>query len=129
MTAAAPSAAKARQRSLTEKVAPHNTALIVIDMQNDFCHEDGFYGQRGADLSRMPAVAGRIEPLVTEARRQRMLILWVRAHYDEVVMGDPMGEVLNRPGRTSGSCLAGTFGADWYGALRPAETDNEIVVT
>ncbi|MDA0369696.1 MAG: cysteine hydrolase [Proteobacteria bacterium] len=129
MTAPASSAAKARQRPLAEKVAPHNTALIVIDMQNDFCHEDGFYGQRGADLSRMPAVAGHIESLVAEARRQRMLILWVRAHYDEIVMGDPMGEVLNRPGRTSGSCLAETFGADWYGTLRPAETDNELVVT
>ena len=126
MTAPSP---KARQRGLAEKVDPCNTALVVIDMQNDFCAENGFFGQRGADLSRMPAVAARIDALVAEARRQHMLILWVRAHYDDVVMGNPMGEVLNRPGRTSGSCLAGTFGADWYGTLRPADADNEIVVT
>ena len=54
----------ARQRGLADKVDPRNTALVVIDMQNDFCHEDGFFGQRGADLSRMPAVAARIEALV-----------------------------------------------------------------
>ena len=129
MTAAGPTPAKARQRPLAEKVDPRTTALVVIDMQNDFCHDEGFYGQRGADLSRMPGVAARIEALVDQARKQHMLILWVRAHYDDIVMGDPMAEVLNRPGRTSGSCLAGTFGADWYGALRPQETDNEIVVT
>jgi nicotinamidase-related amidase len=126
MTAPPP---KARQRGLAEKVDPRNTALVVIDMQNDFCHQDGFFGQRGADLSRMPAVAARIEELVGEARRQHMMILWVRAHYDDIVMGYPMGEVLNRPGRTSGSCIAGTFGADWYGALRPTDADNELVVT
>ena len=129
MTAAASSAAKARQRPLEEKVDPTRTALVVIDMQNDFCHPEGFYGKRGADLSRMPAVAARIEALVTLAREQKMLILWARAHYDEVVMGDPMAEVLNRPGRTSGSCLAGTFGADWYAPLLPADAENEIVVT
>jgi len=129
MTAAAPSPAKARQRSLAEKVDPQRSALVVIDMQNDFCHPDGFYGNLGADFSRMPPVAAKIGGLVTEARRQKMLILWVRAHYDEVVMGDPMGELLNRPGRTSGSCLAGTFGADWYAPLLPQETENEIVVT
>jgi len=129
MTATAPAVAKAKQRPLAEKVDPRNTALVVIDMQNDFCHADGFYGKRGADLSRMPGVAARIEALVAQARHQKMLILWVRAHYDDIVMGDPMAEVLNRPGRTSGSCLAGTFGADWYGALQPKEADNEIVVT
>jgi ureidoacrylate peracid hydrolase len=129
MTGTTPSAAKARQRPLEEKVDPRRTALVVIDMQNDFCHVDGFYGKRGADLSRMPGVASQIDALVTQARAQKMLILWVRAHYDEIVMGDPMAEVLNRPGRTSGSCLAGTFGADWYGPLRPIDAENEIIVT
>lgn len=95
MNGVGPSPAKARQRPLAEKVDPANTALVVIDMQNDFCHPDGFYGKRGMDMSRVPAVAAQIEALVDTARRQNMLILWVRAHYDEIVMGDPMGEVLN----------------------------------
>jgi ureidoacrylate peracid hydrolase len=130
MTGFTPSPAKARQRSLAEKVDPRDTALVVVDMQNDFCHPQGFFGARGADLSRMPAVAERIRALVETARRQNMLILWVRAHYDEIVLGDPMGEVLNRPGRTSGSCLAGSHGADWYGDLRPRDgATNELIVT
>ncbi len=126
----APSPAKARQRPLREKTDPHNTALIVVDMQNDFCHPDGFFGKAGADFSRVPAVAERIQALVDAARAQNMMIVWLRAHYDEIVLGDPMGEVLNRPGRTSGSCQAGSFGADWYDTLRPKENaPNEVIVT
>jgi ureidoacrylate peracid hydrolase len=120
---------KARQRTLAEKLDPACTALVVIDMQNDFCHPDGFYGRRGMDVSHMPAVATQISALVAEARRLGLLILWVRANYDDIVLGSPMSEVLNRPGRTSGSCLAGSFGADWFGELRPRDAANEAIVT
>ena len=34
-------------------IDPQTTALIVVDMQNDFCHADGFYAK----------AAERIEPL------------------------------------------------------------------
>lgn len=44
-----------RQRPLKEKLDPARTALVVIDMQNDFCHADGFFGNRGRDMSAMPA--------------------------------------------------------------------------
>ncbi|MSO66080.1 MAG: isochorismatase family protein [Alphaproteobacteria bacterium] len=122
-------AAKARQRSLGEKSDPAHTALLVVDMQNDFCHPDGFYGRRGMDVAAMPTLAARVQALVDEARRLGILILWIRAHYDDLALGAPMAEVLNRPGRTSGSCLAGSFGADWFGSLRPREGANEAVVT
>lgn len=120
---------KARQRSLAEKTDPARTALVVVDIQNDFCHPDGFYGRRGMDVSAMPAVASRAQALVTEARRLGLLIVWVQAHYDDVNLGAPMSEILNRPGRTSGSCQAGSFGADWFEPLRPREAPNEVVAT
>jgi hypothetical protein len=37
--------------SLEELVDPKHTALIVVDMQNDFCHPKGAFGKRGSDLS------------------------------------------------------------------------------
>ncbi len=118
-----------RQRPLKEKLDPARTALVVIGMQNDFCHADGFFGNRGRDMSAMPAVAGRISRLVEEARRLGTLILWVRAHYNDIVLGPPMGEAMNKPGSSSGCCQAGTFGADWYGDLQPRNVANELVVT
>ena len=30
---------------MNRKLDPEKTALIVVDMQNDFCHPDGFYAR------------------------------------------------------------------------------------
>lgn len=47
-----------------------DTALIVIDMQRDFCDADGWVGQSGADISPMRAV---IDPIKTVLNRLRSL--------------------------------------------------------
>ncbi|MBS4753134.1 isochorismatase family protein [Nocardioides sp. zg-ZUI104] len=46
---------------------PARTALVVVDMQNDFCHPDGWLGSIGVDVS---AARRPIEPL------QRLLGPW-----------------------------------------------------
>lgn len=42
------------------------TALVVVDMQNDFCHPQGWFGQKGIDVRPMrrpiPKVAGLLPP-------------------------------------------------------------------
>ena len=123
-------AINAARRTLAEKVDPRNTALVVIDMQNDFCHPDGFFGKRGADLAAIGPTAAKIESLVEEARRLEMLIIWVRAHYDDINTGAPMADAMRRFGDDDeGRCLAGSWGADWLEGLRPNEAPNEAVVS
>ena len=118
------------QRSLAEKVDPRNSALVVIDMQNDFCHADSYFGKRGADLSAVGPAASKIEALVAEARRLDMLIVWVRAHYDDINTGAAMADFMRRYGGSEeGRLVAGTWGADWFGNLRPAEAPNEAIVS
>ena len=48
---------KGRTVPFAEKVAPDSTALIVVDVQNDFCHPDGYHAKAGADMSMMPGMA------------------------------------------------------------------------
>src|SRR6185312_14083917 len=45
---------------LGELVDPSHTALLVIDMQNDFCSPGGASDRGGASLSMYPAVTRRI---------------------------------------------------------------------
>ena len=42
-------------RGVDQKSEPPHTALVVIDMQNDFCAEGGMMHNEGLDLSRCKA--------------------------------------------------------------------------
>ena len=54
---------------IEEFVDPAHTALLVIDMQNDFCHEDGYASvQLKKDLSPCRATVGPIIRTVAAAR-------------------------------------------------------------
>jgi nicotinamidase-related amidase len=50
---------------LHEIIAPEHTALLVVDMQKDFCEPDGVFGKGGADTARIrnavPAIAGILD--------------------------------------------------------------------
>ena len=44
------------------------TALLVIDMQRDFCDPAGYAAQAGLDVARLASVAGNIARLIAAAR-------------------------------------------------------------
>jgi ureidoacrylate peracid hydrolase len=53
-------------------LVPRQTALVVIDMQNDFLHPDGWYSKSGVDISEPT------KTLVAEARVRGVPIVWTR---------------------------------------------------
>ena len=123
-------ASKGRALSPEERLDPTATALVLIDIQNDFCHPEGLFGRLGNDLSMMPAMAERTRLLLEAARRRGMLVLFVRATYDGEVLGGPLAETYARRGFTESQCLEGSWAADWYAGLAPqAGALNEVTLT
>jgi hypothetical protein len=49
-------------------MVPGRTALVVVDMQNDFLHAKGWYAQQGIDIAHMQAAIEPTRSLVLEAR-------------------------------------------------------------
>lgn len=57
----------------------NQAALLVIDMQNDFCHPDGFCGSvLGADVSIANEIIPRIEKVLDWARSVGVLVVFTR---------------------------------------------------
>ncbi len=54
--------------ALAEWVDPSNSALIVVDVQNDFCHSEGVFGKRGFDMGPIQEILPRLRRLMDEAR-------------------------------------------------------------
>ena len=59
------------ERALDDRVDPATTALIVVDMQNDFCSADGYYATVGRDISKLAAAIAPVAALLERARQSR----------------------------------------------------------
>jgi len=52
-------------------------ALLVIDMQNDFLHPEGWSASRGTDVAPVRAVVPTIERLASKVRRAGVPVVWI----------------------------------------------------
>jgi len=66
---------------LEEKIRPGHTALVVLDVLNDFCAEGGMMDAEGVDLTAVQAAARRIPRLLAAARAAAALVVFVRNEY------------------------------------------------
>ena len=53
------------------------TAMIVIDMQNDFCSPDGWLAGLGVDVARTRAPIAPLKKLLPSLRRAQVPVIWV----------------------------------------------------
>lgn len=119
--------------TLEEKVAPAHTALVVIDMQNDFCASGGLVSRDGRDISEAQQMAKRLPALIDAARQAGVLPVFVRCLYTTEgnrYLSDVWLEQAARErkgGFTSiPVCRDGEWEGDWYEDIRPLA--GEIVV-
>ena len=82
------------QELLTElqaMVEPGHTAVLVIDVQNDFCAPGGHTEVNlGKEVADCQAVVAPIERLVASARRAGAAIVWIKADYDRAYLSPPI---------------------------------------
>jgi ureidoacrylate peracid hydrolase len=55
--------------NLRHKVAPERSALIIIDMQKDYCAEGGAFHRMGYDIEPAKALAVRVNGFLSQARK------------------------------------------------------------
>lgn len=97
-----------------ESIAPARTALVVVDVQNDFVADGGFFDAIGADVKTAQRRIPALVRLIAAARSARVPVVFVQAIYDPQYVSAPMRERNRRRGVERPRCLTGSWGADFY---------------
>jgi ureidoacrylate peracid hydrolase len=105
--------------TLEEQLQPEHSALLVIDMQNDFCAEGGYlHTRRNYDVSFAPTVAANIRVLIDGARQAGVPVVWIHSIYDFKYLTESYRVKRGE----EGCCLEGSWGAAPFG-VEPAQGD------
>lgn len=109
---------------------PAQTALLLVDMQNDFLHPDGAYARGGAASPAISALVGALEPVAEAARGAGA---WVVATQFTLVPGRHGEPFISphlkqlRPFLKKGDFAPGSFGHALIDELSPADLSVEKI--
>src|SRR5690606_5057204 len=113
-----------------ERIDPATTALVLVDLQNDFLRAEGAYGRAGLASDAIAALPGRLAPL---ARAMREAGGWVVSTHFTLVPGKDGAPFISphlkklRPFLGRGDFVPGGWGHALVDELQPADLAVEKV--
>jgi ureidoacrylate peracid hydrolase len=103
---------------------PGDTALLVVDMQNAFCHLEGGFAQAGRDVSSQRAIIGTVAKVLHAARAAGVPAIWTLQEGlgadDRARLSRRIPALLDRPGAGEPEtwCIRDTWDAELVDELR-----------
>ncbi len=104
--------------TIEEVVDPKHTALVMIDVQHDFCSENGLFGRIGKNMEMMAPTVKKIGQLVEAARQKGVLPIFIQNQWlpdNRVVSGSFLRFMIYKQGmepNEAGCTVSGTWGAE-----------------
>jgi len=96
---------------------PRRSALVVVDMQNDFCNP--------ADYPESVPMLPRLQRLINESRRASVQVIFTQVNHDAT--NDSTVWVSRRATGRKDIVKAGTSGAEYHPDFQPQPGDIDIV--
>lgn len=112
-----------------------STALVIIDMQRDFCDSRGYAAKAGLDVQRLSSVISKIQALLDAARQAGLLVMHTReghlpdlsdCHPAKLVRSELAGAPIGQKGPMGRLLIRGEYGHDIIDELKPL--DGEIII-
>jgi ureidoacrylate peracid hydrolase len=113
-------------RNLKERCDPRLTALLVVDVQNDFVSPQGSAAKRGEDVSAAVAMVPNLIRFIDAGRRVGLTIVYIRTTHSEWT--DTPSWVY-RSSQKSGlsTCREGSWGAEFYEGISPRSSERVVI--
>jgi nicotinamidase-related amidase len=114
----------------SQKLDPKHTAILIVDLQNDFLHPDGAYGRAGQGSHEIAALPDRLLPLLEAVRNASGWIVSTQFTLVPGKDGEPfIATHLKklRPFLTKGDFMPASWGNSLVDKLQPADITVEKV--
>jgi nicotinamidase-related amidase len=114
--------------TLEERVAPKHTALLIVDMQNDYCSPGGASDRNNRDLSQIKAMVPSMLDLIAVARQIGVPLIFTKYTVGPGTAGLSGPEILRRGMNFAGldSTVRGTWGHDLIADI-PCKEDDLVI--
>lgn len=115
-------------RTLQEKVHAKYAALLVVDVQNDFCHKEGFLAKQGWDVSPMHQMIPKLIHLLSEARKANLTLFFIQHMSSESTLSPVSRELMLRAFHQTSQapCQEGSWGAEFY-KVAPLPSEHIVI--
>ncbi|AYB45653.1 cysteine hydrolase [Paenibacillus lautus] len=110
-------------KSLNQLMLGSKAAVIVVDVQNDYCHPEGALPRAGCDVSGVAKMMPQLYKLLHSARELNVPIIFIQTLHERATDSDAW--TTRSSGRSAHVCRRGSWGAEFY-EITP-EADDIIV--
>lgn len=98
-------------------------AVIVVDVQNDYCHVDGAIAKSGSNVDSVKPMMPHLHKLIDTARECSIPVIFLQTNHEKATDSEVW---LSRfPDGVNPICRTGSWGSDFY---EVSPKSNEIVV-
>ena len=97
--------------SLPELLFPAKSAVIVVDVQNDFCQPDGALGRAGAPTGAAMAMIPNLQRLLGAARAVGAPVIFIQTVHEDATDSDAW--TIRMGGGASACCRKNTWGGEF----------------
>lgn len=95
-------------------------AVIIVDVQNDFCDPNGSCAKKGNDVSGVPAIIPNIQNLIDVSHKNEMPVIFIQTiHTPET---DCDSWISRSGGKSVTTCRPNSWGIEFF-SLKPEDKD------
>jgi ureidoacrylate peracid hydrolase len=100
-----------------------NTALIVVDVQNDFCHNQGVFSKyKSATLDHVEQAVSNLSALIEKCRKFDLPIIFIRTTHSDWTNSPSWLKRMEGAGKKMRICAPDSWGSNFYN-VAPKEGD------
>jgi ureidoacrylate peracid hydrolase len=100
-----------------------NTALLVVDVQNDFCHSQGVFSKyKSVNLDHVERAISNLSELIAKCREFALPIIFIRTIHSEWTNAPSWLKRMEGAGEKMRICSPESWGSDFFN-VAPGEGD------